>query len=375
MTDTPQHTRLLVVGAGVMGIGIVQVAAQAGHAVLLYDARPQAASEAVDQLIATFDKLITKGKLSEQTKQDSLARIEPISLLSDAKDVAVVIEAVSEDLKIKQKLFQQLEQVVAADCILATNTSSLSITAIANGLAHPQRLVGMHFFNPVPLMKLVEVVCGLDTRPGVAERIFQLCQAWGKHPVYATSTPGFIVNRIARPFYAEALELLQQKAVTAEVLDQCIRGAGFRMGPCELMDLIGHDTNFAVTQSVYTSNFYDRRYKPSLVQRELIEAGRLGRKTGRGFYRYSNDGKKQSETDAIDLATDIATDIKSPSGVPIVNGSGWVVQILIDCLQRAEKEFTVNAASEWIGIEVDDCQLRLTDGRCASQLGSNVAVF
>jgi 3-hydroxybutyryl-CoA dehydrogenase len=170
--------------------------------------------------------------------------------------------------------------------VLATNTSSISVTAIANGLKHPERLVGMHFFNPVPLMKLVEVVSGLHTEPVVAQAIFELSQVWGKVPVHAKSTPGFIVNRIARPYYAETLALLQEQSGTPELLDACLKAVGFRMGPCELMDLIGHDTNFAVTNSVYEANFYDKRYMPSLVQRERVEGGLLGRKSGRGFYRY-----------------------------------------------------------------------------------------
>jgi 3-hydroxybutyryl-CoA dehydrogenase len=170
--------------------------------------------------------------------------------------------------------------------VLATNTSSISVTAIANGLQHPGRLVGMHFFNPVPLMKLVEVVSGLQTDCEVAEAIFRLSLAWGKVPVHARSTPGFIVNRIARPYYAESLALLLERAATPQVLDACLRAGAFAWGPCELMDLIGHDTNFAVTQSVYDANFQDKRYMPSLVQREMVDGGLLGRKSGRGFFSY-----------------------------------------------------------------------------------------
>jgi 3-hydroxybutyryl-CoA dehydrogenase len=176
--------------------------------------------------------------------------------------------------------------------VLATNTSSISVTAIANGLQHPGRLVGMHFFNPVPLMKLVEVVSGLQTDASVAEAIFELSLAWGKVPVHARSTPGFIVNRIARPYYAETLALLQEQAATPQVLDACLRAAGFRMGPCELMDLIGHDTNFAVTNSVYEANFQDKRYMPSLVQREMVDGGLFGRKSGRGFYTYPEGARR-----------------------------------------------------------------------------------
>ena len=277
---------VLVVGAGIMGAGIAQVAAQAGHAVRLVDTRAGAARDAKARIETTFASLVAKGRLGADEASATLARIEPLTALEGLQDVGLVIEAIVEDLELKRALFQQLEPLVSPRCVLATNTSSISVTAIANGLQHPGRLVGMHFFNPVPLMKLVEVVSGLHTEPAVAEAIFDLSKAWGKVPVHARSTPGFIVNRIARPYYAETLALLLEQAAAPQVLDACLRGAGFRMGPCELMDLIGHDTNFAVTQSVYDANFQDKRYVPSLVQRELVDGGLLGRKNGRGFYRY-----------------------------------------------------------------------------------------
>jgi 3-hydroxybutyryl-CoA dehydrogenase len=274
------------VGAGIMGAGIAQVAAQAGHPVQLFDTREGAATAAKSKLAATFDGLVAKGKLDAAAASATLARIEPITALQQAAGAALVLEAIVENLDAKRALFGQLEAIVGEACILATNTSSISVTAIANGLKHPGRLVGMHFFNPVPLMKLVEVVSGLQTDPAVAQAIFDLSRAWGKTPVHAKSTPGFIVNRIARPYYAEALALLLEQAATPAVIDACLRGAGFRMGPCELMDLIGHDTNFAVTKSVYEANFYDKRFVPSLVQAEMVAGGLLGRKSGRGFYTY-----------------------------------------------------------------------------------------
>ncbi len=277
---------VLVIGAGIMGAGIAQVAAQAGHPVMLFDTRDGAAAEARAKLGTTLQGLAAKGKLAPEAAEAALARIAPVATLDAARDACLVIEAIVENLEVKRGLLRQLEAVVSTGCVLATNTSSISVTALANGLTHPGRLVGMHFFNPVPLMKLVEVVSGLHTEPAVAEAIFDLSKAWGKVPVHARSTPGFIVNRIARPYYAETLALLLEQAAAPQVLDACLRGAGFRMGPCELMDLIGHDTNFAVTQSVYDANFQDKRYVPSLVQRELVDGGLLGRKNGRGFYRY-----------------------------------------------------------------------------------------
>ena len=273
MVDDLRGTPVLVVGAGIMGAGIVQVAALAGHPVKLFDMREGAAAQALDKLVATLKSLVDKGRLDAELARAALGRIAPIDSLAQARDAGLVVEAIVENLEAKRALFRELEGVVAAGAVLATNTSSISVTAIANGLRHPGRLVGMHFFNPVPLMKLVEVVHGLQTDAAVAEAIFELSQAWGKVPVHAKSTPGFIVNRIARPYYAETLALLLERAATPQLLDACLKAAGFRMGPCELMDLIGHDTNFAVTNSVYEANFFDKRYLPSLVQAEMVAGG------------------------------------------------------------------------------------------------------
>jgi 3-hydroxybutyryl-CoA dehydrogenase len=363
---------VLVIGAGIMGAGIAQVAAQAGHAVLLHDLREGAAAQALQQLGKTLDSLVGKGKLTAAGAAQTLARIRPVGHLNEAESAGLVIEAIVEQLEAKRALFAQLEAIVSPDCILATNTSSISVTAIANGLKLPGRLVGMHFFNPVPLMKLVEVVAGLQTDKSVADAIFELAKSWGKVPVHTRSTPGFIVNRIARPYYAEALALLQEQAITPEVLDACLRGAGFRMGPCELMDLIGHDTNFSVTRSVYEANFFDKRFMPSLVQRELVDGGLLGRKSGRGFFDYREGAQKPVVRDF------------EPAGFPAasflrVGGLGPVAEHLAAALTQAGLAFERQVDTAWVGIEADGAQLRLTDGRTAleiaSELGSPVAVF
>ena len=360
---------MLVIGAGIMGAGIAQVAAQAGHPVLLHDAREGVAIEAKAKLAKSLDTLVAKGKLTAEAVAQTLARITPVSAIEEAAPVRLVVEAIVEKLDVKRALFKQLEGIVATDCVLATNTSSISVTAIANGLAHPERLVGMHFFNPVPLMKLVEVVSGLQTAPAVAEAIFELSKVWGKTPVHAKSTPGFIVNRIARPYYAETLALLLEQAATPAVLDACLRAAGFRMGPCELMDLIGHDTNFSVTQSVYEANFYDKRFVPSLVQREMVDGGLLGRKSGQGFYDYRGGAAKP----AITLFEPVG--LPWPNDIVQVMGRGPVAERLTAVLSAAGREFTRDEGAGWTGLDLQWAQLRLTDGRLASHFGPEVAVF
>ena len=334
-----------VIGAGVMGVGIVQVALLAGHPVHLFDVREGAAAAAAEQLMATLAKLADKGKLTPEDVEAARSRLRVANALTELRDAALVIEAIVENLAVKQALMRDLEAIVASDCVLASNTSSLSITAVARGLAHPGRVVGMHFFNPVPLMRLVEVVSGLATEPAVADAIHLLAQDWGKTAVHAKSTPGFIVNRIARPYYAETLALLQEQAATPAVLDACVRGAGFRMGPCELMDLIGHDTNFAVTQSVYEANFFDKRYQPSLVQREMVDGGLLGRKSGRGFYHYPDGAPKTVEEDAA---------APLPVAPLVLHGQGPMADVLAARLGAANLGFTR---------ETDDDRHRGSDGR------------
>lgn len=305
-----------VVGAGAMGAGIAQVAAQAGHRVMLHDAVDGAAVRGRSGVAHSLVGLVKRGRMTEETRADILARIEPVKDLAELASAGLVIEAIVEDLAIKRRVFERLETFVAPDCILATNTSSLSVTAIASACKRPERVAGFHFFNPAPVMKLVEVVSGVATDPTVARTLFDLARAWGKFAVTAKSTPGFIVNRVARPFYGETLRLLEEGAADPQTLDDLMTGGGgFRMGACALMDLIGHDVNYAVTRSMFDAFSGDPRYRPSLVQKELIDAGWLGRKSGRGFFRYSAADEPRGEVGAAQAAVPLDGNQRKVAGV------------------------------------------------------------
>ena len=296
-----------VVGAGAMGAGIAQVAAAGGHPVRLYDAAEGAAEEGRARIEKGLKRQIARGKVTKDKVSDLMARIEVVPALQDLAGSALVVEAIIEDIEIKRTLFASLEEILEADAILATNTSSISVTLIGRDLKRPERLVGMHFFNPAPVMKLVEVISGVATDDGVAETVFDTAEAWGKLAVRAKSTPGFIVNRVARSFYGEALRLFEEKVADPATLDGLItQGGGFRMGPFQLMDLIGHDVNYAVSVSVYNAYYQDPRFRPSLAQLELVNAGRLGRKAGIGFYEYAEDARDAEpakETDTVEGVT------------------------------------------------------------------------
>jgi 3-hydroxybutyryl-CoA dehydrogenase len=276
-----------VIGAGTMGSGIAHVAARAGHPVVLFDAQPEALDRARKGIAKDLAFLVSKQRLGAVEADAVLARITMASDLAATAGAALVIEAIAEDRAAKRSLFASLEALVADECILATNTSSISITDIAAGLRLPGRVVGMHFFNPAPRMALVEIVDGLLTDPAVADALIATSKAWGKTPVRAKSTPGFIVNRVARPYYGESMRTLAEGATDPATLDVVLRDCGaFPMGTCELMDLIGLDVNLMVSRSVFEALGGDRRYAPSIVQQELVRAGRHGRKTGHGFHRY-----------------------------------------------------------------------------------------
>jgi 3-hydroxybutyryl-CoA dehydrogenase len=358
-----------VIGSGAMGSGIAQVAAAAGYEVKLFDTRPEAVKKAIADIGAVYGKLVEKGRMSGDAAAAANARLHGVADLHDVAGSAIVIEAIVENLDVKRMLFADLENVVADDCILATNTSSISVTAIAAKLRRPERLVGMHFFNPVPLMALVEVISGLATAPGVADTVFATAAAWGKNPVHAKSTPGFIVNRVARPFYAEGLRLLSEQAADAATLDAVMREAGgFRMGPFELMDLIGHDVNFSVTQSVFNAYFGDPRFMPSVLQQEMVNAGFLGRKSGRGFYQYGDNAAKAA---AATEAAQARPEVVSVSIEPTVRNA--VTEPMEQRLRAAgynvthRKPLPGAAHNEAPGFHSQGAAIFLTDGRTATE--------
>ena len=282
-----------IIGAGTMGIGIAQVAATNGCKVWVYDANAKQVETATVGLEKTLTKLVDKQKISAEKMTEILSNISIATELKDFKDCELVIEAIIENKEIKTKVFTELETYVSENCVIASNTSSISITSLSAELQKPERFIGIHFFNPAPLMPLVEVIPSLLTERSLAEKIYDLMKDWGKTPVIAKDIPGFIVNRIARPYYGEGLRIVEENIATVEQVDDAMKTIGnFKMGPFELMDLIGVDVNFSVTKTVYNEYFYDPKYKPSLLQQRMSEAKLHGRKTGKGFYDYSEDAVK-----------------------------------------------------------------------------------
>ena len=286
---TINHSLIGVVGAGTMGAGIAQVSAQAGFETVIYDVSQEFIDKGLGRIRSFIQRSRERGKLTPEQEKQILARLSGSLTLEGLSEACLVIEAAPEKIELKREIFEKLDSLCGPETLLATNTSSLSVTAIAATTKHPERAVGMHFFNPPPLMALVEVIQGEQTLPESIQRAVELVRKMGKTPVSAKDTPGFVVNRIARPFYNEALRILGDGDVTVETIDRIMKDAGkFRMGPFELMDLIGNDVNFAATTSLYEAFFHDPRFRPSPIQHRMIQAGHLGRKTGKGFYKYES---------------------------------------------------------------------------------------
>ena len=282
-----------IIGSGTMGIGIAQVAATNNCDVFLYDVNSEQTEKSLQSLENLLQKLAQKEKISFEEAENIFNRIKFCTELKELKDCELVIEAIIENKEIKTKVFGELENYVSETCILASNTSSISITSLSSELKNPERFIGIHFFNPAPLMPLVEIIPGLLTEKSLPKKLVELMASWKKSPVIAKDIPGFIVNRIARPFYGEALRIAEENIATPEQIDDAMRTLGnFRMGPFELMDLIGIDVNFAVTTTVYKDYFYDPKYKPSLLQQRMSEAKLHGRKTGKGFFDYAENAEK-----------------------------------------------------------------------------------
>jgi len=312
-----------IIGAGAMGSGIAQIASQSGHNVVLTDLNQDVLNSSESKQAKIMTKLVEKGRITQDDSTAIQGRIHRSTDLKNQSDCSLVIEAVVENMDVKKAVFNELEAIVSDEAILASNTSSLSITSIAKNCRISDRVVGLHFFNPAPLMPLVEIIPALQTKEAITDKLLNLMRDWGKSPVLAKDTPGFIVNRVARPFYSESLRILEEGLADVDTIDSAMREKGFRMGPFELMDLIGHDVNYAVTESVFKSFYYDPRYKPSLTQLKLVEANWLGKKSGRGFYKYADDGTRTFYS--LDSAKDIQHSIAERVIAMLINDAADAV--------------------------------------------------
>ncbi len=295
-----------IIGSGTMGSGIAQVAATANCKVKLYDTNQSALDKAKHALDKILNRLIEKGRIDDSEKTRIQENIQYVDNLKSLSDSDLTIEAIIENIEIKKKLFSELESYVSDDCIIASNTSSLSIASIASSLKKPERCIGIHFFNPAPLMKLVEVIPAIQTSARILEKSVNIISEWKKTVAVAKDTPGFIVNRVARPFYSESLRIYEEGLADFATIDWSLKSlGGFRMGPFELMDFIGNDVNYIVTETVFTAFYFDPRYKPSFTQKRFSEAGYLGRKSGKGYYDYSDGATKPKPTEDKTLAQNI----------------------------------------------------------------------
>ncbi|MDZ5459730.1 3-hydroxyacyl-CoA dehydrogenase [Azohydromonas lata] len=352
-------TRVAVIGAGSMGAGIAQLAAQAGHEVRLFDMQPGAAVRALERIAADLDGAVQRGRMTAAERDGARERLVAVERLEALEGCGLAIEAIVEKLEPKQQLFRQLENVLGAQAVLATNTSSISVTAVAQGLQHPQRLIGLHFFNPATRMKLVEIIRGVETDPALVPALHALSQAWGKTPVDAPNAPGFIVNRVARPYYAEGLRLLAERVAPAAAVDKLLREAGgFAMGPFELMDLIGVEVNLSVTESVFQATAFDPRFAPSLIQQELVRSGRFGRKSGQGFHRYGADVPAPQ--------VDVVAPASAAPAVACAADMGALAP-LVQRLQAAGVALQADAGLPAETFTVGGVRVALTDGRTATE--------
>ncbi len=359
--DSDVAVAVAVIGAGSMGAGIAQLAAQCGHPVRLFDTQPGACERALMRIDKDLAGAVERGRLDAAGRDAVRARIQAAADFDALAGCGLAVEAIVEKLDAKKSLFRELERVLAADAVLATNTSSISISAIAQGLDHPGRVIGWHFFNPVTRMKLVEVIPGVETDPALAAAMHRLSKAWGKTSVDAPNAPGFIVNRVARPYYAEALRLLAERIAAPEAIDRLLREAGgFAMGPFELIDLIGADVNLSVTESVFAATAWDGRYAPHIIQQELVRAGRLGRKSGQGFYDY-RDGAKPP------VAAVVPASSGAGAAVIAAGTDRGPLGALVDRLQRAgatlETDPRLDAGTFRLGAHL----CALTDGRTLAE--------
>ena len=346
-----------VIGAGTMGIGICEVAASKGQKIYLYDLDHDFANKAKSSMANRLRSRVARGKISEEYRQQIINSITIVNDLKELHPCQLVIEAIIENLEIKQNLFKQLQDICNENTLFASNTSSISVTAIASILNRPENMIGLHFFNPAPVMELVEIVAGLKSSQANLNNGMALCQFWQKTAVFAKSSPGFIVNRVARPFYGEALKMLQEQVGTPTNIDALMTSAGFRMGPFVLMDLIGMDINLSVSETVFKSMYFDPRYRPSLIQSEMVSANLLGKKTGEGFYKYK-DG-------AIHLKADYAAEQQAAKSISVSKETS-VISDLVKVV-KSSKGLIVTEHEDRASLQVGECTIMLSNGQSCNQ--------